>query len=763
VVSVATDPDGPGPSGLVAQPISLDESTQYELSITLANTFDMEDITAEILEEDDEHQFFFGFAEDLFDRPNGDGNLDNEADPILYNDEDDNGLPLGLSTTWITACTNDGDATGKFRVILKHQPGQKTATSDINVGGTDIDIEWDITIVDNPDAPDCENEEEEINEVVFTFTPAVGGDPVVSTATDPDGPGPAGLVAQPISLDESTQYELSITLANTFDMEDITAEILEEDDEHQFFFGFAEDLFDRPNGDGNLDNEADPIIYNDEDDNGLPLGLSTTWITACTNDGNSTGKFRVILKHQPGEKTATSDINVGGTDIDIEWDITIVDNPDAPDCENEEEEINEVVFTFIPAVGGDPVVSIATDPDGPGPSGLVAQPISLDESKQYELQITLANTFDMEDITAEILEEDDEHQFFFGFSEDLFDRPNGDGNLDNEADPILYNDEDDNGLPLGLSTTWITACTNDGDVTGKFRVILKHQPGQKTATSDINVGGTDIDIEWDITVVDNSDASDCENEEEEINEVMFIFTPMGGGDPIISTATDPDGPGPASLTAEDIDLAENTEYELSIKLANTFDMEDITAEILEEDDEHQFFFAWTGDIFSDPMGDGNIDNRDDPINYNDKDENDLPVGLSTNWTTSAAMTAGTLRVVLKHQPGAKNATSTFNDGGTDIDITFNINAIVSSTNNLRPDQRLTIAPNPVQNNLYFLTRNVDLSQSTMVIYNSVGAQVKTFRNPNNEINITDLAPGMYTVQIRGEKLRWNGRFIKTNN
>ncbi len=31
--------------------------------------------------------------------------------------------------------------------------------------------------------------------------------------------------------------------------------------------------------------------------------------------------------------------------------------------------------------------------------------------------------------------------------------------------------------------------------------------------------------------------------------------------------------------------------------------------------------------FSDPAGDGNVDNRNDKINYNDKDVNNLPIGL----------------------------------------------------------------------------------------------------------------------------------------
>ena len=129
---------------------------------------------------------------------------------------------------------------------------------------------------------------------------------------------------------ESTEYELSITLENTIEGEDITEEIREEDEDHIFLFGFGEELFESPDGDGNADNRVDPINYNDQDENGLPVGLSTNWTTSCTAEGNISDAFRVVLKHQPGEKTATSGIDVGGTDVDITWNVTVIDDTAAP-------------------------------------------------------------------------------------------------------------------------------------------------------------------------------------------------------------------------------------------------------------------------------------------------------------------------------------------------------------------------------------------------------------------------------------------------
>jgi hypothetical protein len=57
------------------------------------------------------------------------------------------------------------------------------------------------------------------------------------------------------------------------------------------------------------------------------------------------------------------------------------------------------------------------------------------------------------------------------------------------------------------------------------------------------------------------------------------------------------------------------------------------------------------------------------VNYEDTDANGLPLGLETFWTT-AGVSSGTFRVMLKHQPGSKNASSASSVGETDLDILF---------------------------------------------------------------------------------------------
>lgn len=514
---------------------------------------------------------------------------------------------------------------------------------------------------------DMDSEEEEvINQVALTFTPEGGGSSVTATWFDADGDGAGSPTIEDIDLLEGVTYTLDVTLTNTLNTtpEDVTAEIREEAAEHQFFFSFTDGIFSDPSGNGNVDNASDPINYNDEDSNGLPVGLFTSWTAGGHTD--SPGSFNVILKHQPDVKTLTSTANDGGTDIDITFALNILEG----EGEEEEEEINQVSLTFT-SDDGEEVTATWFDEDGEGAGSPVIDEIGLVEGVTYALSISLMNTLgvEAEDITEEIEEEADEHQFFFSFTDGIFADPTGDGNVDNGSDPLNYNDMDANGLPVGLSTTWTAGGHTDSP--GEFRLVLKHQPGQKSPTSDANTGGTDVDIVFPLSIEEGD-----EEEEEEINQIALIFTPTGGGDAITAMWFDADGEGVGSPMIDDINLAANTEYTMSVTLTNTLGMEaeDITAEIMEEDDEHMFFFGFTADIFSNPSGDGNIDSRQDPLNYNDQDDNGNPVGLSTTWTTGGATSsAGSFRVVLKHQPGQKTATSDATVGGTDVDISLSIN------------------------------------------------------------------------------------------
>ena len=169
-----------------------------------------------------------------------------------------------------------------------------------------------------------------------------------------------------------------------------------------------------------------------------------------------------------------------------------------------------------------------------------------------------------------------------------------------------------------------------------------------------------------------------ENEEEVITDVKLIFTPtntLSGLPTVEATAQDPDGEGVQELQVLDaINLATNASYILTFEIMNNLETpgEDIGEEIAEEDDEHQIFFAFSEGVFTDPIGNGNIDNASDPINYNDTDGNGNPLGLNTTWTAGNPTTAGSFTVRLQHQPDVKTATSGANDGDTDFELQFRL-------------------------------------------------------------------------------------------
>lgn len=176
----------------------------------------------------------------------------------------------------------------------------------------------------------------------------------------------------------------------------------------------------------------------------------------------------------------------------------------------------------------------------------------------------------------------------------------------------------------------------------------------------------------------DDDAPEEENEVEVFTDVTLIFTNTANASDVVrARAQDPDGIGVQELQVLDgITLTAGATYTLTFEVLNALDPsdpEDITAEILEEDNEHQFFFSFTNNVFTDPAGDGNFDNASDAINYNDKDENDNPVGLNTSWTAGSATTGASFTARLQHQPDVKTSTSGVTDGDTDFDLTFVLN------------------------------------------------------------------------------------------
>lgn len=155
-------------------------------------------------------------------------------------------------------------------------------------------------------------EEEVITDVVLSLTPATGGDAVVLSFQDRDGDGGDAPIITGGTLQAATVYNGTIAFYNRSGDEDenVTLEILEEDEDHQVFFQF--------------DGVAATVTYDDQDADGRPIGVMTTLTTTLA----TTGSLTVTLRHEPdkaAEGVSNGIIaNAGGeTDVEVTFPLTV--------------------------------------------------------------------------------------------------------------------------------------------------------------------------------------------------------------------------------------------------------------------------------------------------------------------------------------------------------------------------------------------------------------------------------------------------------
>ncbi len=105
-----------------------------------------------------------------------------------------------------------------------------------------------------------------------------------------------------IELESGTTYDLSITVLNDEEtpVEDITLEILDEEDEHQVFFTGSV-----------IDDGFVTFTYQDEDSKGLPLGLEST----LTGESAGSGDLTITLQHMA--KQDGNDVKRAGMADDV--------------------------------------------------------------------------------------------------------------------------------------------------------------------------------------------------------------------------------------------------------------------------------------------------------------------------------------------------------------------------------------------------------------------------------------------------------------
>ncbi len=168
-----------------------------------------------------------------------------------------------------------------------------------------------------------------------------------------------------------------------------------------------------------------------------------------------------------------------------------------PIAELEQELITDVTLTFteVDAQGtaiASPFEVKASDPQGIElGSNPTIEPINLDKGKRYLMQITLFNSIENEDITAEIQEEDDEHQFYFL----------GSSVIGGQVLTYTYDDLDGDGNPIGLRG-FVQVVQNSSVNNSQLRLILRHDLDKNFTGANnphfegfVQAGGeTDLDI-----------------------------------------------------------------------------------------------------------------------------------------------------------------------------------------------------------------------------------------------------------------------------
>ena len=153
------------------------------------------------------------------------------------------------------------------------------------------------------------NEEEVITTLTVTLEPFGGGTPIIFQTRDLDGDGPNPPVIDVSgNLTAGTAYNGAIVLLNETvnPADNITEELQQESDEHQFFYtiGAGLDL---------------TTSYLNFDNNGNPLG---TQFTLQAGEASS-GAITFTLRHEPTKPNTGLGDAEGETDIEATFNITV--------------------------------------------------------------------------------------------------------------------------------------------------------------------------------------------------------------------------------------------------------------------------------------------------------------------------------------------------------------------------------------------------------------------------------------------------------
>lgn len=167
---------------------------------------------------------------------------------------------------------------------------------------------------DDPTAPEG-NETELVTAVEITLVPVGAGATIVSTIEDPDGNGPGAPLLQdnPIALEAGVTYNGSMRFLDAqdpSDVEDITLEVIEEDDEHRVFYTV-----------GGIGGVSVPDASLDLDRNGVPLGVTFQLVVDAGTAG--AGTLTVRLSHFDDEPKGDGSTPSDETDALVDYDFSV--------------------------------------------------------------------------------------------------------------------------------------------------------------------------------------------------------------------------------------------------------------------------------------------------------------------------------------------------------------------------------------------------------------------------------------------------------
>ena len=168
-----------------------------------------------------------------------------------------------------------------------------------------------------------------------------------------------------------------------------------------------------------------------------------------------------------------------------------------------------------------------------------------------------------------------------------------------------------------------------------------------------------------ITSCDDDDPEPV-NDPELITTLIATFTNTNDASNVVEARfQDIDGPGGNDPITSNPTLMANSTYNVTLRFLNESEtpVEDKTVEISNEDEEHQVFY-----IVADGL---NL-----TYTYGDQDDDENPLGISGQVTTTGAST-GNLTITLIHEPnksaaGVSEGDPTNAGGDTDISVTFSV-------------------------------------------------------------------------------------------